>query len=79
MIEKGGIKIPKLDLTSIYMQREVVSSQNDEDESDEEDNESNSLMGGHSSDVGQQNVDSKGKKQKFEAQKQAFKEKMLMK
>ena len=29
MIDKGGIKIPKLDFTSIYIQREVVSSQND--------------------------------------------------
>ena len=38
-IEKGGVRIPKLDLTSIYIQREVVSSQND-GEDDEEDDES---------------------------------------
>jgi hypothetical protein len=41
VIEKGGIKIPKLDLTSIYIQREVVSSQNDNDDSNsDEENES---------------------------------------
>jgi hypothetical protein len=34
-IDKGGIKIPKLDLSSIYIQREVVSSQNDEDEEED--------------------------------------------
>lgn len=32
MIDKGGVKIPKLDLSSIYIQREVVSSNNDNDE-----------------------------------------------
>jgi hypothetical protein len=32
MIDKGGIMIPKLDFSSIYIQREVVSSQNGEDE-----------------------------------------------
>lgn len=36
MIEKGGIKIPKLDLSSIYIQREVVSSQNDDEQDDSE-------------------------------------------
>lgn len=43
-IDKGGIKIPKLDLTSIYLQREVVSSNNDnsneEGSDDEEDADS---------------------------------------
>ena len=28
MIERGGVKIPKLDFTSIFIQREVVSSHN---------------------------------------------------
>ena len=31
LIERNGIKMPKLDFTSIYIQREVVSSQNDGD------------------------------------------------
>lgn len=39
MIDKGGVKIPKLDLSSIYIQREVVSTQNggDEETNSEED------------------------------------------
>lgn len=35
MIERGGVKIPKLDFTSIYIQREVVSSHNGEQEDDD--------------------------------------------
>lgn len=40
LIDKGGVKIPKLDFTSIYIQREVVSSQN-EGESNDDDNGDN--------------------------------------
>jgi hypothetical protein len=40
MIDKGGIKIPKLDLSSIYIQREVVSSHNENDEDSNSENES---------------------------------------
>ncbi len=36
MIEKSGVKMPKLDFTSIYIQREVVSSQQEEADSQEE-------------------------------------------
>ena len=32
LLEKCGIKIPKLDFTSILMQRQVDSSQNDNEE-----------------------------------------------
>ena len=39
VIEKGGVKIPKLDLTSIYIQREVSSSQNDNDDSNSDDDD----------------------------------------
>ena len=40
-MDKGGVKIPKLDFTSIFIQREVVSSQNEnEDSNSDEDNES---------------------------------------
>lgn len=41
MIEKGGVKIPKLDFTSIYIQREVVSSQNDNDSNEDGDDSDN--------------------------------------
>jgi len=39
MIDKGGIKIPKLDFTSIYLSREVVSTQNDNSNEDGSDDE----------------------------------------
>lgn len=35
MMDKGGIKIPKLDLSMIHMQREVTSSHQDESDEDE--------------------------------------------
>ena len=74
MIDKGGIKIPKLDLSSIYIQREVVSSHNDNDEDSNSEEQSYYNEQAESSQSG---VDSKTKKNKFEQQKKAFKEKML--
>ena len=65
MIDKGGIKIPKLDLSSIYIQREVVSShnENDEDSNSEGENESEYIdQEGDESGGG----DSKAKKAKFD-------------
>ncbi len=35
LIEKCGVKFPKLDFTQIFMQREVVSSQNEDSDSEE--------------------------------------------
>lgn len=42
MMDKGGVKIPKLDLSSIYIQREVVSSnnENEDDTGSDDENES---------------------------------------
>ena len=74
MIDKGGIKIPKLDFSSIYIQREVVSSHNDNDEDSDGENESFENENGEEESGG---GDSKNNKEKFEKQKQAFKQKML--
>jgi hypothetical protein len=70
VIEKGGVKIPMLDLSSIYIQREVVSS-NNENSNSEEENDSQYLDKEEADD--DSDIDSKGKKEKFEQQKNAFK------
>ena len=41
MIEKGGVKMPKLDFTAIYLAREGISTNNDNsDDNDSDDNDS---------------------------------------
>ncbi len=67
LIEKNGIKMPKLDFTSIYIQREVVSSQNDGD-SEGEEGEQSQDGSYYKEDEGSEEdeVDSTAKKQKFE-------------
>ena len=67
MIEKGGIKIPKLDLTTIYLQREVVSTNNDNSQDNGTDEE-----GEYYEEEGEE-VDSKARKENFEKQKLEFK------
>ena len=42
MIEKSGIKIPKLDLSSIFIQREAPP--NDEDESEDQTDEESEFV-----------------------------------
>lgn len=79
LIDKGnGIKIPKLDFTSIYIQREVVSSQNDEDESNEGGDSEQDSYYREDEEGSDQGLDSEAKKKKFEQQKLEFKKKMLL-
>ncbi len=84
MIDKGGIMIPKLDFTSIYIQREVVSSQNEVDSNEDGDESQGDEDGGESydkeNDEEEENseIDTETKKKKFELQKAEFKKKMLV-
>ena len=71
-MDKGGVMIPKLDLTSIFIQREALPS----NAKDGEESEDESYYGeGESKD--DSNIDSKAKKEKFEQQKREFKQRML--
>lgn len=73
MIDKGnGIRIPKLDFSSIFIQREAVASQNEESEAEGSEDE-----GDEECEEEDSNIDSKTKKDMFEKQKAAFKLQML--
>ena len=70
LIDKGGVKIPKLDLSSIFIQREALPS-NAKEESSDEDEEY------YQEDGTEGEVDSKAKRDKFEQQKKEFKMRMM--
>lgn len=62
MIEKGGVKMPKLDFTAIYLAREAISSHNENsNESDEEQDEEY-----YEEEDGGEEMDSKSRKEMFE-------------
>ena len=69
-MDKRGVMIPKLDLSSIFIQREALPSNAKE----EQDSEEESYYGEGTDDA---NMDSKEKRNKFEQQKKEFKLKML--
>lgn len=79
LMDKGGVMIPKLDLSSIFIQREALpSNTKDEGEDDEtsDDEEEYDQEGGPPGDS-KDPIDSKAKKNKFEQQKKDFKMRML--
>ena len=80
LIEKGGVKIPKLDLSGIFIQREALPSkakgENGQDNEGDSDDDQDSYYGEESNEGGEV-LDSKAKKEKFEQQKKDFKMKML--
>lgn len=68
LIDKGGVKIPKLDLSSIFIQREALPSNAKEEEGSSADEDYDPEESG---------ADSKAKQAKFEQQKKEFKMRML--
>ena len=70
LIDKGGVKIPKLDLSSIFIQREALPSNAKEESSDEDEDY-------YQEDGTEGEVDSKAKRDKFEQQKKEFKMRMM--
>ena len=75
LMDKGGVKIPKLDLTSIFIQREALPSNTKDDQEGSGDEEESYYEEGADEDS---QLDSKAKKAKFEQQKREFKQKMLV-
>jgi len=69
LIEKGGVKIPKLDLSGIFIQREALPSkakvENGQDNEGDSDDDQDSYYGEESNEGGEV-LDSKAKKEKFE-------------
>lgn len=77
-IERCGVKIPKLDLNEIAVQKEIGSQPNSDEEEEEESDLDESLFEeGSSVDSKYQKIDTKRRNEIFEQQKKSFKARMM--